>query len=129
MNLKQLIIQFIKFGFVGVFCFLVDYGFLAFFKEIVGFHYILAATLSFSISTVFNYLLSMRFVFTAREDESRVRLFVIYVFLSIAGLGVNIGLMWLGTDVLGINVYIVKLFATAVVTVFNFITRKVFIEK
>ena len=36
--------------------------------------------------------------------------------------------MWFGTDVLNISYLIIKIVATAVVMVFNFITRKMFLE-
>ena len=45
------------------------------------------------------------------------------------GLGINEILIYLGTKKLGIDVMIVKLFATAIVMVYNFITRKLIIEK
>ena len=37
-------------------------------------------------------------------------------------------IMWLGSDVMGISYLIVKIVATAIVMVFNFITRKLFLE-
>ena len=54
---------------------------------------------------------------------------IIFVLLSVVGLGINEVLIYLGTKKLGIDVMIVKLFATAIVMVYNFITRKLIIEK
>jgi len=127
--MKGLFSQFIKFGFVGGVCFLFEYLLLALFKEVFGIYYLIAAALAFLSSTVLNYILSMRFVFRAKEDSTKPRLFIIYVLLSITGLGINTFLVWLGVDVLGINLYITKLFATLVVLIYNFITRKIFIEE
>ena len=42
---------------------------------------------------------------------------------------INEVLIYLGTKKLGIDVMIVKLFATAIVMVYNFITRKLILEK
>ena len=52
-----------------------------------------------------------------------------FVFLSVIGLGVNELCMLIGVEVLHVHYMIVKIGATAVVMVFNFITRKIFIEK
>ena len=42
--------------------------------------------------------------------------------LSVIGLGVNDLLMWLGSSVLGVSYLIVKIVATAIVMVYNFVT-------
>jgi putative flippase GtrA len=57
--------------------------------ETIGMDPVLAAAISFSVSTVFNYLASMRFVFTHREDLSKTREFTIFVILSVIGLAIN----------------------------------------
>ena len=77
---------------------------------------------------IFNYLASMRYVFSHREGMSRQREFVIFVVLSAVGLGINDALMWLGTEVVTLDYRLVKLVATAVVMVWNFVTRKIFLE-
>ena len=59
---------------------------------------------------------------------SRRREFIIFVVLSVIGLLINDVLMWAGTDMLGISYLITKLFATAVVMVWNFVTRKKFLD-
>lgn len=117
-----------KFGVVGFIAFFIDYGLLAFCTEILHFHYLVSATIGFTVSVVFNYLASMRYVFTHKEGMSKRREFVIFVVLSIIGLIINNALMWLGCDVLGIHYLIVKIFATAVVMVWNFVTRKIFLD-
>ena len=82
-------------------------------------------------------------VFDADKEANKAAQFIIFVILSIIGLGINQLIMWLGTDWLeGLMLQsqmlsafaryaymIVKIFATAVVMVYNFITRKIFIEK
>lgn len=126
--MKKLFAQFMKFGVVGVLAFALDYGLLAFFTEILGIDYLLSATLSYIISTVFNYLASMRFVFRHRENMSRTREFVLFFIGSLIGLGINDGCMWLGVELLGVHYLITKLFATFVVAIWNFVTRKIFLD-
>lgn len=117
-----------KFGVVGVIAFFIDYGLLAFCTEILGINYLISATIGFTVSVIFNYLASMRYVFTHKEDMSRRREFVIFVILSIIGLIINNALMWAGVEVLHVHYLIVKIFATAVVMVWNFVTRKIFLD-
>ena len=54
--------------------------------------------------------------------------FIIFIVLSIVGLIITEIIMWLGSDVMGISYLIVKIVATAIVMIFNFITRKMFLE-
>ena len=117
-----------KFGVVGVIAFFIDYGLLIFLTEVFHIDYLISATLSFSVSVVFNYLASMRYVFTHKEGMSRHREFIIFVILSIIGLIINDVMMFLGTSVLAIDYRITKLVATFVVMVWNFVTRKIFLD-
>lgn len=117
-----------KFGVVGVIAFVIDYGLMVALTELLGVNYLLSATISFVVSVTFNYFASMRYVFTHKEGLSRRREFVIFVVLSVIGLVINDVLMWLGTGLLGVSYLITKIFATAVVMVWNFVTRKKFLD-
>lgn len=127
-KLKELIIQFIKFSIVGGTCFLIDYLLLAFCHEILGVEVLISSAISFSVSVVANYLLSMRFVFKSKISNRR-REFIIFVTLSVIGLALNQLLMYIGVDILKIHYLIFKLLATFIVLIYNYITRKIFIEK
>ena len=117
-----------KFGVVGVIAFVIDYGLLAFCTEILHINYLVSATIGFTVSVVFNYFASMRYVFTHKEGMSKRREFIIFVILSVIGLGINNGCMWLGVEILGWHYLIVKIGATAIVMVWNFVTRKIFLD-
>ena len=56
----------------------------------------MSATISFTVSVVFNYVASMRYVFTHKEGMSRRREFIIFVVLSVIGLIINNACMWAG---------------------------------
>ena len=127
-RMKKLIAQFMKFGVVGFIAFFIDYGLLAFCTEVLHINYLVSATIGFTVSVVFNYLASMRYVFTHKEDMSRRREFVIFVVLSIIGLIINNAIMWAGVELAHVHYLVVKIFATAVVMVWNFVTRKKFLD-
>ena len=117
-----------KFGVVGVIAFAIDYGLLIFLTEVFGIDYLVSATVSFTVSVVFNYMASMRYVFAHREGMSRRREFAIFVVLSIIGLVINNACMWAGVELLGVHYLIVKIGATFIVMVWNFVTRKIFLD-
>ncbi len=126
--MKKLIVQFIKFGFVGALCFVIDYGLMILLTEAFSVPYLVSCAISFSVSVVVNYLLSMKYVFASRDDLSKRREFVIFVFLSVLGLLLTELLMWLMSDKLGIHYMLSKIVVTGIVMVFNFVTRKIFLE-
>ncbi len=125
---KQLFIQIIKFGIVGVIATLTDFGVLALLKEVMQVNVLVASAVSFSVSVVVNYILSMLFVFKS-EQSSKVKEFVIFVVLSVGGLLLNQGIMWVGTEFMSGYYLWVKVFATFFVPIYNFVTRKIFLEK
>ena len=126
--MKKLIAQFMKFGIVGVIAFIIDYGVMIFLSEVFGVPYLISTTISFVVSVIFNYFASMRFVFKRKDDMSRRREFIIFVVLSVCGLAINDVLMWLMVDSLFIDYRISKIVVTVVVAVWNFVTRKIFLE-
>ncbi|MBR5509555.1 MAG: GtrA family protein [Lachnospiraceae bacterium] len=121
--------QIMKFGFVGFLCFFIDYGIMVFLTEVFDINYLMSSGISYSISTVVNYILSVTIVFETDKKKNRFKEFVVFVVLSLIGLGVNEVCMKIGVEWIGLHYMIVKIGATAVVMVYNFITRKIFIEK
>ena len=126
--MKKLLAQFMKFGVVGVIAFVIDYGFMILLTEVFGVPYLISTTVSFIISVVFNYFASMRFVFKRKDDMSCRREFIIFVILSVIGLVINDVFMWLMVDFLFIDYRISKIVVTFIVAVWNFVTRKIFLE-
>lgn len=125
---NKLLNQIIKFGFVGGLAFVIDYVTLILCKEFFGLNVLISAAIAFTISVIFNYILSVKWVFDVNKNKSDKLNFIIFIILSIVGLIITEIIMWFGTDILKISYLIVKIFATAIVMVFNFITRKMFLE-
>lgn len=145
--MKNLIQQFLKFGVVGVIAFVVDFTVTMLLYNVIrrltGFEYseMVGSFFGFIISVIVNYVLSMHFVFERREDLDKQQEFVIFIILSAIGLALNLIIMWLLNHPLYDNISILrkisanlyvaasKIIATAIVTVYNFVTRKIFLEK
>ncbi len=125
---SKLFAQIFKFGIVGGLAFVVDFAVLTFCVEVLNLSEAIGTALGFTISVIFNYILSIFWVFDVNKEKSQKKNFVLFIVLSIIGLLITELIMWLGSKVMGIDYRIVKIIATAIVMVFNFITRKIFLE-
>nr|WP_288544671.1 GtrA family protein [uncultured Faecalibacillus sp.] len=126
--MKKLINQLLKFGLVGGIAFLIDYGLLFICTEWFGIYYFISSIISFSVSVIFNYIASVLWVFDVDQEKSKTKNFIIFIALSIVGLGINQIIMYYGVEVLNLYYMLIKLIATFIVMIFNFITRKMFLE-
>ena len=145
--MKKLLGQIAKFGVVGIIAFFIDWGIfniiLVTGTFVAGEEFasqewftLLATTCGFTISVIFNYIASMKFVFKHKEDMNRVKEFIIFVVLSLIGLGINNLVVWFVAhgcpwpfecaQLLKDNV--AKIIATAIVMVWNFVTRKILLD-
>lgn len=139
--MKKMLEQIVKFGFVGAFCFVIDFA-ITMGLTYIGVYHLIAAAVAFVISVVVNYLLSFKFVFERKQDMDRRAEFIIFVILSVIGLGLNELFIWLAVDVvymhssllmkyIDYNIAVAggKIFATGLVMIYNFVTRKLFLEQ
>ena len=124
-NFKQLI----KFGAVGAIATAIDYGLMVFLTEIFNVRYLISCAISFSVSVILNYFLSIKYVFNVTHKTSKGAEILIFVFLSVIGLMLNQFLMWWTVERLSINYLIAKIIATVIVMGYNYISRKCFLEE
>ena len=127
--MKKLIAQIFKFGVVGGTAFLIDYGVMIALTELCGINYLISSGNSFVVSVIYNYILSVRWVFEVDENGDKRKEFVIFIVLSLIGLGLNQLLMWVFVSMIHIFYMVAKIIVTAIVMLYNFITRKLFLEK
>lgn len=127
--MNKLIKQILRFGVVGIIAFAVDYGLFLLLTEVCHVHYLLANIVAFLVSVIVNYVLSVTFVFDVDKKRGVGAQFTFFTAMSAVGLGINELMLWLLSGLLPIPTSVSKLAATAVVMVYNFVTRKLFLER
>lgn len=120
----KLLVQFVRYFFVGGFAFVVDFGLLYILTEYAGLHYLLSATLSFIAGLLVNYIISCIWVFSDSKFKNRLVEFLIFAAIGIVGLALNDALIWLFTDCIGTYYMFSKIVAAALVYLWNFFARK-----
>ena len=141
-SMKNLLNQIMKFGIVGLFCFFIDFGITTGFTNLLGIHYLVSKFLGFVVSAVVNYLLSIKFVFTQKKEMDKKKEFTVFLILSSFGLLINEIVMYLCIDGIYARsgqlqelvshanmVALSSILATGIVMVYNFISRKLFLER
>lgn len=154
--------QILKFGVVGGLAFLIDFVVYSLVLYFINWEndYLIAGFMGFSISLIFNYFASMAFVFQRKDNADKKKEFLIFLILSLIGLGINTLVLWVCMDIIYSNVawysnmmdtlyhvfrklvalvgvreprdlasLVAKVIATAIVMIYNFISRKMTLEK
>ena len=139
MELRPLIIKFLKFGIVGASGMIVDFGVLILLRDLVGLPDLWANTISFTAAATSNYFLNRIWTFRSKDKEVGKE-YAKFLIVSIIGLGINNGVLYLSSllwpqaysatiSLLGINIdvfYLFKLVAIAVTTLWNFFGNMLF---
>lgn len=123
---REVFLQFLKFGIVGVSNTLI--GYVVYSLCIwLNMHYLLANLLGFLVSVLNAFYWSNRFVFKKQADEQRglwsslVKTIVAY---ASTGIFLNSILLWLLIDEMGMSEYVAPLIILAITVPTNFILNK-----
>lgn len=160
-KMSKLIKQILKFCVVGGLSFVIDFAVYTLVIKIMDWNYayMVAGVAGFTISLIFNYFASMAFVFERKDNADKRVEFIIFLVLSLIGMGLNSLILWVCVDLIygnsagvqnliaglfdwlsgiGITFFkdakeltdiIAKFVATAIVMIYNFISRKMTLEK
>ena len=126
--MNKLVNKIIKFIIVGGIATIIDFICLYIFKEYLSIDVILANTLSFIISVIYNYIASITLVFDINKNKNKKLKFVLFIIFSVIGLIINNTLIYILTSTLNIYYLLSKVIVTLIVMIFNFITRKKLLE-
>lgn len=115
----QIILKLVKFSVVGLSGMVIDFGLTWLLKEKVKINAYLANSAGFIAAASSNYLWNRIWTFGSNSSEIS-REYFSFVLIAIIGLLINNGVIYLLTKRWKMNFYLAKLFAIAVVTLWNF---------
>ena len=126
-GMNENIRQFVIYLFVGACATIVEWVVFYVLRHPIYIHYMLATTIAFILSTFANWLIGKWLLFRQKQNIWK-ELIKIYA-TSAAGLLMNLLIMWIAIDLIGIQDMIAKIIATGMVFFWNFLVRKLFIYK
>ena len=115
--------EILRFCLVGGVSFLLDYSLLFALTDWFGLYYLYSSAISFSVSVVFNYWLCVAYVFKGAGKQT-ARQAIIFFVTGAMGLVLNQFCMWFFVAVVNLHYMLAKIFATAIVTVWNYFTKR-----
>ena len=115
--------ELVRFCVVGGASFLVDYSLLFALTEWAGIYYLYSSAISFGVSVVFNYWLCVTYVFKGAGKQTKRQAMIFFV-TGVMGLALNQLCMWFFVAIAGLHYMLAKIFATAIVTIWNYFTKR-----
>jgi putative flippase GtrA len=120
-------VQFLRYGFVSVVALVVDFGGLIILKEAAGLNYLVAATISFLLGLVVNYLLSALWVFHSSKLLNKKHEIILFSLIGLVGLALTGLILWVLTSKFKVYYILSKAVATFIVYFWNFGARKKYV--
>jgi len=122
---KAFLFKFLKFGLVGFTGVFVDFGITWLTKEKLHIQKYVANAIGFISAASTNYFLNRIWTFHSTNPKIMVE-YTEFFMISLIGLGINTLVLWLLVSKFKMNFYVAKLFAIAVVTIWNFLANAYF---
>lgn len=116
-----------RFCIVGGMTFLIDYALLYVATEYIEIRYLYSAGISFTVAALLNYWLCLVYVFRPYKKQRKKQI-VMFFFVSIIGLGLNQLCMWIFVEWLMCYYLVAKVFATIIVTTWNYIMKRMTVQ-
>lgn len=125
-KLKNIIIQFIKFGMVGAVNTILSYAITNGCYYLLHWHEQICNAIAFVITVFISFILNGKFVFNKNEEKRNFwkSLLKVYASYSITGLFLTAGLLYIEEQIFGIPHYIATLMNLIVTIPINFILNK-----
>ena len=135
MEVRSLVLKFVKFGVVGASGFVIHGGLLYLLRDVVGINQFLANVIGFVAAASSNYVLNRVWTFRSRETQVGVE-YLKFILVSVVGLGINTGSLWLLTRLIPAwsgegdwRFYILWAVAVGITTLWNFFGNMLFTFK
>ena len=114
--------EFFRFAVAGGSCFIIELAVLYSLTEFAGINYLTSAFWAFIVSVIVNYIMCAYWVFAAKKRSLAKT--IVFAATSVAGLGINQLCMWTFVEFVGLHYMLAKVVAACIVTIWNFITKR-----
>lgn len=125
---EHLCTQIFKFLIVGGIATIIDWIIYYIMSNIFNISPFISNVISFSVAVIYNYRASIKWIFVVNKQKYLKRIFFEFIILSIVGLLLTEILLFLFINIFNIKNMVAKIAATIIVMIFNFVTRKIFLE-
>lgn len=119
--------ELIRFLMAGGSCFALELLTLWSLTEFVGLNYLTSAGVAFVLAVAVNYEMCIRWVWSSARSGLKVAL--IFLLTSAIGLLINQLCMYSFVEFIGLHYMSAKIFATALVTAWNFFTKRLAVRQ
>ncbi len=119
------VLKFLRFGVVGFSGLFVDFGITWLLKEVARWQKYLSNAIGFIAAASSNYMLNRFWTFQSTNPNVAVE-YTGFIFIAVLGLAINTLMLWVLVSRVRMNFYVSKVFATAVVMIWNFVANLVF---
>jgi putative flippase GtrA len=126
---SHILVQLFRYGIVVAVAFPIDFGLLYLFTEKFHLYYLLSTILSFTISMIANFALSIAWVFKARTKRTLWKEIAAFFIIGFVGLAITAFIVWLLTSIVGWYYLVSKLIAVCFVFFWSFSARRLLFEK
>lgn len=123
-SLRKLALELFGYAIASAAALGVDIGILKALVTLAGWHYLIAATVSFTVGAVVAYALSVKLAFGSRRVTNRSIELLVFVALGIVGLIVNAAVISLCVTLVGLAIVQAKLVAAICTFLTNFSLRR-----
>lgn len=117
--IRGFLLKFLKFGVVGFSGLFIDFGLTYLFKEVLHVQKYVSNAIGFMMAASSNYFLNRIWTFQSTNPNIALE-YTEFIVISLIGLIINTAILFLLVSKLKMNFYLSKVFAIAVVTLWNF---------
>jgi putative flippase GtrA len=119
------LVRLAKFGMVGCTGIIIDFSVTLLCKEKLGWNKYIASSLGFSLAVINNYLLNRYYTFQNNDPGISLQ-FLKFLLISLIGLGLSTGLLFLIQKNTRLNFYISKAIVIGLVFIWNYSVNSLF---
>jgi putative flippase GtrA len=118
------LVEFFRYFVVSGASFVFDFGLLYVLTDMARIHYLISATISYSMGLIVSYLLSIKWAFGRRSMNNKKAEFGIFIAIGLAGMGINSLILWIWTGLLGLHYMLGRIVSAIIGYTWKYVARK-----